>query len=123
MINFNNRRVASWLKKVFGPESLTDVEERALRFGEESLELIEALGVTKDQAIALVNQVFDKGAPGEKMQELGGVCVTLASLCNVAKLDANLAYEIEFARCERPEIIAKIQEKHRTKAVVSARYG
>jgi hypothetical protein len=121
MIDFNNDRVKGWLQTVW-PEQALDVEERSLRFIEEALELGESLCVSKEQAVALVEQVYGKGRPGEPMQELGGTCVTLAALCVVAKLDADVAYEREFTRCEDPAVIARIQEKHRTKAVVSSIY-
>ena len=121
MIDFNIPRVRNWLAEVFGKPALFDVEERGLRFGEEALELIQSLGVTREQALALVKQVFDK-EPGEPRQELGGTLVTLASLCAVTELNATDAYETEFARCEQPEIIDKIKRKHATKAVVSSRF-
>lgn len=119
MIDFDNERVGRWLAKVW-PKQVMDVEERALRFGEESLELIQSLGVTREQALLLVEQVYNKPA-GEPDQELGGTTVTLASLCNVTGMDPDEAYEREFARCERPEIIEKIQRKHKEKLVVSSR--
>jgi len=120
MISWNVPRVRQWLVNVFGDDSLNDVEERGLRFGEESLELIQSLGVTKDQALALVEQVFNK-EPGEPKQELGGTLVTLASLCVVTRMDADLAYINEFNRCERPDIVEKIKAKHAGKLVVSSR--
>lgn len=120
-IVWEKTRVRSWLTKVFGRPALNDVEERALRFGEEALELIQSLGVSQHQAEALVKQVFDKpeGAP---RQELGGTLVTLASLCVVTGMDAEDAYRTEFMRCERPETIEKIRAKHAQKAVVSSRF-
>lgn len=119
MINLQPGRCLSWLRIVFGND--TDKEERALRFGEEALELIQSLGVTREQAADLVTQVFDKPV-GETEQELGGVMVTLASLCAVAELDAEQAFETEFDRCEQPETIEKIKNKHANKLVVSSRY-
>lgn len=114
-------RVRAWLVKCFGRGVLMDQEERALRFGEESLELIQSLGITRAQALALVKQVYDKPA-GEPFQELGGTTVTLASLCVVTGLNAEDAYRTELIRCERPEIMDKIRTKHATKAVVSSRF-
>lgn len=115
-------RVRSWLVKCFGRAVLDDVEERALRFGEESLELVQSLGVTREQALALVKQVYDK-EPGDPFQELGGTMVTLATLCVVnPELNAEEAYRTELVRCERPEIMQKIRDKHATKAVVSSRF-
>lgn len=121
MIIFNSKRTLSWLTTVFGSGATTDVEERGLRFGEEALELIQSLGVTREQANALVKQVFDKPV-GEPIQELGGVLVTLDSLCAVTDLDADEAYSNEWARVEEPGIIEKIQRKHAGKLVVSAKH-
>jgi hypothetical protein len=120
-IDLKPDRAKAWLAAVFGPESLHDVEERGLRFLEEAMELVQALGVSKEQASGLVEQVFDK-PEGEPVQELGGVTVTLSSLCAVAGLDPASAFEIEFSRCETPHIIEKIRAKHATKAVVSSRF-
>lgn len=120
-IIWEKTRVKSWLRKVFGPEVLTDVEERGLRFGEESLELIQSLGITREQAEALVKQVYDKPI-GQPDQEMGGTLVTLAALCVVTGLDAEIAYRREFTRCEQPDVIDKIRAKHALKAVVSSRF-
>jgi len=108
-----------WLDKVF-PEHPRDVEERAIRFVEEALELAQVEGVSAHQMHGLVDQVFGK-APGERMQELGGVMVTLAAYCAVAGVDAGKAFDAEYARCNDPEVIVKIQRKHAQKAVVSSR--
>jgi len=121
-IVWEKTRVRSWLTKVFGKASLKDVEERGLRFGEEALELIQSLGVTREQAQALVKQVYDKPA-GEPRQDLGGTLVTLASLCVVTGLDADDAYRTEFYRCEQPEVIEKIRRKQAQKAVVSSSFA
>ena len=121
-IVWEKTRVRSWLTRVFGKASLQDVEERGLRFGEESLELIQSLGVTREQALALVKQVYDKPA-GEPQQELGGTLVTLASLCVVAGLDADDCYRREFMRCEQPDVMEKIRRKHAEKAVVSSNFA
>lgn len=122
MIMLEADRCLRWLREVFGPSAEHDVEERALRFGEEALELIQALGVTEHQAEALVKQVFSK-EPGEVNQELGGTMVTLATLCAVTGLNAGSAYATEFARCDSAEIKARIRAKHNTKSVVSSNFA
>lgn len=121
MILWDTPRVTRWLVNVFGRGALINVEERALRFGEESLELIQSLGVTQHQAEALVKQVYAK-PPGDQEQELGGTTVTLAALCAITGLDADRAYRTELNRVHQPAVIAKIKAKHATKAVVSAEY-
>lgn len=117
MIMFQADRCLRWLAEVFGPHAVEDVEERALRFGEESLELIQSLGITKAQATALVKQVFAK-EPGEVEQELGGTLVTLATLCAVTGLNAGSAFNTEFNRCDSPEVKDKIRGKASNRNIV-----
>jgi NTP pyrophosphatase (non-canonical NTP hydrolase) len=120
-ISFQMVRVRRWLKDTFGPAILTNVEERALRFGEEALELIQADGVSKEQALALVEQVYSK-PEGEPMQELGGVMVCLLAYATVTNRSIDQAFETEMERVEEPAMQARIRQKHATKAVVSAPY-
>jgi hypothetical protein len=81
----------------FPQSSLTDVPERTHRFLEEALELAQAQGCSRDDALALVNYVY--GRPdGELHQEVGGVLVTLAGLCNAAKISMDDAGDRELDR-------------------------
>jgi len=90
-------RVFPWLIECFGPVIASDPVERNHRFLEESLELVQALGCTKDEAHQLVDYVF--GRPqGEPTQEVGGVMITLAALCLANTLDMDLAGEKELER-------------------------
>jgi len=117
MIMLQADRCLRWLYNVFGANALHDSEERALRFGEESLELIQSLGITEEQAAALVKQVFSKPI-GETEQELGGTMVTLAALCAVTGLNAGAAFAKEFDRVDTPEMKAKIRAKATSTEVV-----
>lgn len=90
-------RVAPWMQACFGPEISNDCVERNHRFLEEALELVQACGGTASEAHQLVDYVF--GRPiGEKVQEVGGVMVTVAALCLAQKLDMHEAGERELAR-------------------------
>lgn len=109
----------TWLIDTFGVTAAIDVEERALRLGEEVIELTQADGITKEQWLALIDQVYAK-PKGDPMQELGGVGVTLAAYCAVTDRDAGKAFDDEWARVNTPEMKAKIKAKHDTKAVVSS---
>ena len=121
MIFLQPGRMVRFLKTAFY-EHWNDIEERALRFVEESIELAETDGVTREQCHALVDQVFDKGEPGNSYQEVGGVMVTLAAYMALKNIDAGRAFEEELSRVEQPEVIAKIRAKHKTKAVVSSKW-
>lgn len=90
-------RVDSWVVTCFGPEIPADRIERNHRFIEEALELVQANGCTASDAHQLVDYVFSR-AVGDPHQEVGGVMVTLAALCNASGLDLVQAGEDELAR-------------------------
>lgn len=92
------RRVADWMMETFSMEVTRDTTERNHRFLEEALELVQSLNCTREEAHMLVDYVFGRpiGAPE---QEVGGVSVTLAALCNAAGMDATECAERELARC------------------------
>lgn len=90
-------RVYPWLLECFGAVIANDREERNHRFLEESLELVQARGCTRDEAHQLVDYVYDRKV-GEPSQEVGGVMVTLAALCLANGLDMHHAGETELAR-------------------------
>lgn len=90
--------VAKWMDVCFGPEIASDRLERADRFIEEALELCQTWPeFTADRAHALVDYVFGRPV-GEPAQEVGGVMVTLAALCNTAGIDIEQAAQTELAR-------------------------
>ena len=90
-------RVRPWLLTCFGEAIASDKSERNHRFLEESLELVQALGCTQDEAHQLVDYVFGRPS-GDPLQEVGGVTVTLAALCLANALDMAAAGEVELAR-------------------------
>lgn len=91
-------RVGLWMDACFGDTIKADRLERCDRFIEEALELCQTEATfTADRAHALVDYVF--GRPiGEAKQEVGGVTVTLAALCNAFGIDTDGAAETELAR-------------------------
>lgn len=91
------QRVDSWMQVTFGPVIAADTTERNHRFLEEALELIQSLGCTASEAHQLVDYVFSRPV-GDKVQETGGVLVTLAALCNAAEIHMEHAGELELAR-------------------------
>ena len=112
------QRVAAWMQECFGPVISADRVERNHRFLEESLELVQSMDCTADEAHALVRYVFGRSA-GEPAQEVGGVRVTLSALCNAAGIDEQGAAEAELARISEPEMMARIAEKQRNKPAMS----
>lgn len=88
----------------------TDLDERRDRFGEEALELIQALGGTREGVLALVDYVWGRPA-GEPAQEMGGALTTLAALASHAGHDMAACGEAELARTWTPEVFARIRRK------------
>lgn len=90
--------VGRWMLACFGEEIAADRIERADRFIEEALELAQTVpGFTVERARALVEYVFARPV-GEMGQEVGGVGVTLAALCNTYAIDIAAEWERELAR-------------------------
>ena len=89
--------VADWMLACFGEVISRDKIERNHRFLEESLELVQSLGCTASEAHQLVDYVFNRPI-GVPLQEVGGVMVTLAALCNAQQLDVNWCGQTELNR-------------------------
>ncbi len=103
-------RVERWLEACFSPDVRTNRGERTHRFLEEALELAQANGCTRDDALALVEYVFGRPA-GEAAQEVGGVMVTLASLCSASEINMDNAGDRELERnWERIDLIRSKQQ-------------
>lgn len=110
---FQNR-VRPWLLECFGETIANDPAERNHRFLEEALELVQAVGGTRNEAHQLVDYVFDRPI-GDPPQEVGGVMVTLAALCLANQLDMHADGETELQRIwtKVPQIRAKQANKPR----------
>jgi hypothetical protein len=90
-------RVEEWLEACLPETARRDRLERTFRFLEEALELAQANGCSRQDAEKLVNYVF--GRPhGRPEEEVGGVMVTLASLCSAVAIDMNEAGDGELKR-------------------------
>lgn len=110
--------VGKWMLACFGEEIAADKIERADRFVEEALELAQTIpGFTVERALALVEYVFGRPV-GERGQEVGGVGVTLAALCNTYDLNIAAEWERELARVWTK--VEAIRAKQATKPVGSA---
>lgn len=91
-------RVDVWMDACFGETIKADRLERCDRFLEEALELAQTeASFTAERAYALVDYVFSRPI-GEPKQEVGGVMVTLAALCNTFGIRIPNAAEAELAR-------------------------
>ncbi len=111
-------RVISWVVDCFGSEVADCRPERNHRFLEEALELVQALGCTRDESHQLVDYVFDRPV-GSAGQEVGGVMITLAALCGANELSMGYEAEVELGRICAPEIKEKIRLKQAAKPAMS----
>lgn len=106
------RAVRLFVIAAFGLETAKDVQNRAERFCEESIELLQSVGMTKDKITDLVDYVYGREI-GEPEKEVGGVMVTLASLCGAAKVDMNKAAKSELDKNWKR--IDKLRAKHESR--------
>lgn len=109
------RHVWSWCQETFeGVAAWNTTKERSYRFFEEAAELFQSLGLSRDDAIKVIDYVY--GRPiGETSQEIGGVMITLLALGGYLRLEVNDCLKNELYRIIQPEIQAKIREKQLAK--------
>jgi hypothetical protein len=90
-------RVEEWLEACLPESARRDQLERTFRFLEEALELAQANGCPREDALTLIDYVY--GRPhGRPDEEVGGVMVTLAGLCSALAIDMNDAGSRELQR-------------------------
>jgi len=106
------RNVKNWCESTFGSTITADRVERIQRFLEEALELAQAEGMPKADAAKLLEYVWSR-PPGEILQEVGGVMVTLAAYCNAVEYNIFAAGTAELERCWTQS--EKIREKQKAK--------
>jgi len=110
--------VDRWMDVCFGDAIKADLLERADRFTEEALELAQTMpSFNAERAHALVDYVFNRPV-GDRQQEVGGVMVTLAALCNPVGISIPEAASTELARIWTK--VEQIRAKQAIKPVGSA---
>lgn len=90
----------AWCARTFGKENVDNKVERARRFIEEAVELVQAAGLDAAAVTDIVSHVYSKPA-GQPAQEAGGVGITLLILCERFGLSAD--------DCERRELARVVQ--------------
>lgn len=108
--------VGVWMIKCFGEVIPKDQDERNFRFLEEALELVQAKGCSKEDTLRLVDYVYARDV-GEPEQEVGGVMVTLAALCNASMIDMMTEGFTELNRISGPAVMLKIRAKQAAKPI------
>lgn len=110
------REVTTWILDCFGKAVMEDKPERTHRFVEESLELAQACGCSREEVLQMVDYVYSRPV-GEVEQEVGGTLITLAGLCSAHSVDMHDAGEVELTRVWSK--IEQIRAKHQSKPLHS----
>ena len=113
------KRVGAWVKWCFGERVATDRTERNYRFFEEAVELVQSIDdseSSRQDAHRMVDHVFDR-EPGDPFQEVGGVTVTLACLCEAHNIDMDVAAETELARIWTKANRIREKQKHKPMSI------
>lgn len=104
-----------WCKKTFDGIIAWDTDaERAYRFFEEAGELFQAMGMTKTDAVRVIDYVFERPI-GDLSQEIGGVMVTLLALGAQQQVNVETCLLTEFHRIHKPSVRDKIRHKQISK--------
>jgi hypothetical protein len=86
-----------WAVRCFGAGHVYNRPIRSLRCAEEAVELAQACGVPKKTILKMVDVVYSK-APGEPLQELGGVLLTANLLCAILEAEPDHIFSVELRR-------------------------
>lgn len=109
-------RVRMWFGACFGFAMLKKRKRRLFAFFEEATELIQSGGLTREEAHAMVDHVFNRPV-GHFPQEVAGAMTTLCTVANAFDINLEEVAEAELKRIwgAIPLIQAKQAEKLRPK--------
>jgi hypothetical protein len=112
-MRFISQVIYDWGCRCFGIEHMQNRQVRAVRLLEEAIELCQAVSVSENQVVQVVDVVYRR-PPGSERQELGGVLLTAHALAVARGWDPEHVLEDEVHRClsKPPEhFAARNQEK------------
>jgi hypothetical protein len=95
-IEYIQQQIRLWIVTRLGQKAM-NLPERGRRAFEESAEVGQALGVTREEAHRIVDHVFDKPV-GQLSQELGGAALTLLACAEASKNNLGNCVTNELAR-------------------------
>lgn len=88
--------ILAWAADTFGPVA-GQTNERAMRFAEEALELVHALGLPAETVTKIAERVYSRAA-GDPEKEAGQAQMTLDALCAQQGIDPQDEADKEFDR-------------------------
>jgi len=107
-------RIWAWGNHCFGAIINANIQERSFRFLEESIELVQALDIPKEDVLRMVDYVYGRPV-GQPDQEFGGVGITLQLLAKATGRDLNELTEEELISAWTR--VEQIRQKQLTKPV------
>lgn len=108
------KRVEEWIVELFGQPSLNSRLERGLRFAEEAIELAQSLGFSYPELQEILHEVYSR-APGNPVDEISDVLVTLAGLAGNLGVDMDEEREKKLEQNSSPKEKERIKRKNLTK--------
>lgn len=96
-MNIATKIAYEWACRCFGESHVRNRNIRALRLGEEAVELMQACSIPKEKVVELVNIVYSRPA-GTPEQELGGVAMTAEIMAAASGISLSTYFEIELLR-------------------------
>lgn len=106
------KELATLVTATWSHELMYNPRERALRFLEEAVELVQAMRLTRDEVFTSVLRVYSR-PPGDAPKEIGQVYQTL--LCTAEALDvdasAQLEQNVEYIRNNRDLLRSRFLQK------------
>jgi hypothetical protein len=110
--------VSDWVISVFGIKSQTSTLERCMRLMEESTETGQSGGISREQAHAVVDMVFNKPVDPDISKEIGGVIWCVAALCDCQDQNFGKLLIKAIEECSNPERQAEIKRNHLKKVAL-----
>ena len=106
-----------WVSTVFrSVKFASDKRERSMRFLEEAAELVQPV-LSREEAHALIDQVYDKPVEEELWKEFGGALHCLILLAHAHNTNLGEAYWKNEDRVDQPGVRERIAQKWYTKAI------
>lgn len=107
-------RIDEWVWSTFGEESALNGQERTLRHVEESVELAQAVGLSREQLHRLVDYVFER-PKGRPPQEAAGAALTLYAAASALGFNLEVVLERELTRVQDPVVIERCRRRQAEK--------
>jgi hypothetical protein len=103
---------AMWMNACYSRELIDNPKEATDRFAEEAIEAMQAMDMSKEDVLRMVDYVFSR-EKGQPSQEAAGTLSCLATLCNQRNIDLGKAAMADLDYCWKN--LHKIREKNALK--------